>query len=71
MLNIPTKARHLFDHAAAQKAVGHSRGHEQGVDLIREAGVGVGQLQFKFEIAQRPQAAQDHPGVLLQGEVHR
>ena len=49
----------------ANMVTGVTKGFERKLTLV-----GVGYLQFKFEIAQGPQAPQDHLGLAAGGEIH-
>ena len=46
-------------------------GQKQGLDFGFEALVGVGDLQFEFEVAEGPQAPQNHLGLTKPGVLHR
>ena len=71
VINISAEAGDFLDHAAAEEAVPHRRGQKQGVHLLRQGGIRVGQLQLELEVAQGPQPPQNHPRLPLQGEVDR
>ena len=48
----------------------HGGGQEEGLHLGSQAVVGVGYLQFKFEITEGAQTPQDHLGLAVAGELH-